>query len=431
MIKVSKGRIPKAKKVVLYGPEGIGKSTFAAQFPDPVFLDTEGSTAAMDVARIEPLSWTELLGDIKEIINGNVDVPCKTIVVDTADWAEKMCADHVCAQNHWDSISSPGYGTGYRVAWEEFGKLLNLLSEATEKGFNVVITAHAAMRKFEQPDEAGSYDRWELKLQNSPKSNICAIVKEWGDMVLFANYKTIVTDKDKQGKGKGKGGRRVMYTEHHPCWDAKNRYGLPSEMDFSYEAIRGIIEEGMLAMNKPTAPEEHVPVSAPKVEVAKKTHYFVTGDRFWKVEKGEPVPSDDALRDAKEITKREYDAKSLLGEKPKKEDASPNLTKFTNEKIAEHKEKQTKAEPKAEPKKEARDLEIDPAIPEKVTRLMRQYDIDEWDIQNVVSTKGYFPPDMPVSEYPDDFVDGWLIPYFDKIAAMAREARNKAEIPFN
>ena len=174
MIKVTKGRIPKAKKVVLYGPEGIGKSTFAAQFPDPVFLDTEGSTASMDVARIEPLSWMEMLSDIKEIINGNIDVPCRTIVVDTADWAEKMCADHVCAQNHWDSISSPGYGTGYRVAWEEFGKLLNLLSEAADKGFNIVITAHAMMRKFEQPDEAGSYDRWEMKLQNSPKSNICA-----------------------------------------------------------------------------------------------------------------------------------------------------------------------------------------------------------------------------------------------------------------
>lgn len=425
MIKVSKGRIPKAKKVVLYGPEGIGKSTFAAQFPDPVFLDTEGSTASMDVARIEPLSWMEMLSDIKEIINGNIDVPCRTIVVDTADWAEKMCADHVCAQNHWDSISSPGYGTGYRVAWEEFGKLLNLLSEAADKGFNIVITAHAMMRKFEQPDEAGSYDRWEMKLQNGPKSNICATVKEWGDMVLFANYKTIVTDKDKQGKGKGKGGRRVMYTEHHPCWDAKNRYGLPSEMDFSYEGIRGIIEEGMLAMNKPTAPE----APAPKVEVAKKTHYFVTGDKFWKVEKGEAIPTEDALRDAKEITKREYDAKSVLGDKPKEDDASPKQTAFAEKKVAEHKAKQAAA--KAEPKEEARELEIDPAIPEKVARLMRQYDTDEWDIQNVVSTKGYFPPDMPVSEYPDDFVNGWLIPYFDKVAAMAKEARNKAEIPFN
>lgn len=429
MIKTTKGRIPKAKKVVIYGPEGIGKSTFASRFPDPVFIDTESSTASMNVVRVEPMSWTELLGDIKEIVAGNIDAPCRTIVIDTADWAEKMCADHVCNQNHWDSISSPGYGTGYRVAWEEYGKLLNLLSEAADKGFNVVITAHAAMRKFEQPDEAGSYDRWELKLQNSPKSNICAMVKEWGDMVLFANYKTIVADKDKQGKGKGKGGRRVMYTEHHPCWDAKNRYGLPTEMDFSYEGIRGIVEESSTgtanaAKMKQTTmkPQENAakqqpmpePVVVPKPEpeqkvlTAKRTHYFVTGDKFWKVEKGQPMPSDDALKDAKIITQREYDAKMTLKEK----DEMP-------------------FKPAPEPKPEERKLNIDPAIPERVRRLMEQYNIDEWDIQNVVSAKGYFPPDMEVKDYPADFIDGWLVTYFDKVVEAAKEAREKMEIPFN
>ena len=246
-------------------------------------------------------------------------------------------------------------------------------------------------------------------------------------MVLFANYKTIVTDKDKQGKGKGKGGRRVMYTEHHPCWDAKNRYGLPSEMDFSYESIRGIIEEGTMAMNKPIEPERPAPAPAPaptlspapapKVEVAKKTHYFVTDGKFWKVEKGEPVPSDDALRDAKEITKREFDAKKTL-----KKDASPELTSFTEQKIAEY---------DAAQKAEKRTLNIDPAIPEKVRKLMEMHEIDEWDIQNVVASKGYMPYDMPIKDYPSDFVDGWLIPYFDKVAAMAKEARDKAEIPYN
>lgn len=423
MIKTTKGRVHKAKKVVIYGPEGIGKSTFAAQFPDPVFIDTESSTSSMDVVRVEPLSWTEILGDIKEIINGNIDAPCKTIVVDTADWAEKMCADHVCAQNHWDSISAPGYGTGYRVAWEEFGKLLNLLSEATDKGFNVVITAHAAMRKFEQPDEAGSYDRWELKLQNSPKSNICAMVKEWGDMVLFANYKTIVADKDKQGKGKGKGGRRVMYTEHHPCWDAKNRYGLPDMIDFSYEGIRAIIEDEP-RKEAPKMPKPE-PAPAPKVEAAKKTLYYVTGDKFWKVDKGQPMPTADALKEAREITKREFDAKQTL-KKPEKVDVSSQLTEFTEQKIAEYKEKQ-----EAKKAAEERQLDIDPEIPEKVRRLMEQYSIDEWDIQNVVSAKGYFPSDMLVKDYPGDFVDGWLVPYFDKVAAAAAQAREKAEIPFN
>lgn len=439
MLQITKGVIPMAKKVVIYGPEGIGKSTFASMFPDAVFIDTEGSTASMDVARVAPQTWTELLTAVKEITAGNIDIPCKTLVIDTADWAETLCAESVCASHHWDSLSASGYGTGYRVNWEEYGKLLNELSNAIPKGINVVITAHAAMRKFEQPDEQGSYDRWELKLQNSPKANIAAMVKEWADMVLFANYKTIVSDKDKQGKGKARGGRRVMYTEHHPCWDAKNRYGLPAMTDFTYDAIRPIIEGATapeIAMPKPTAP-------APKVELAKKTHYFVTGDKFWKVEKGQPVPTQDALAGAREIARREFDAKSVLGDKPKPEpkqepkrvDASPNLTQFAAEQVAKQKAQRAAADENAamaaaESGESKRKFPIDSAIPEKVQRLMRAKNVDEWDIQNVVSSKGYFPYDMPVKNYPSDFVDGWLIPYFDKVADMAREIREKQEIPF-
>ena len=141
MIKVTRGIVPRAKKVVVYGPEGIGKSTFAAQFPDAIIIDVEGSTASMDVARLEPKSWSELLSNVKDITAGLVDVPCRTLVIDTADWAETLCAASVCAQKHWDSLSSPGYGTGYRVAWEEFGKLMNALSTTVDKGINVVITA--------------------------------------------------------------------------------------------------------------------------------------------------------------------------------------------------------------------------------------------------------------------------------------------------
>lgn len=377
MIKVSKGRIPKAKKVVLYGPEGIGKSTFASQFPDPVFIDTEGSTTSMDVARIEPLSWTELLSDVREIINGNVDVPCKTIVIDTADWAEKMCADHVCAQNRWDSISSPGYGTGYRVTWEEFGKFLNLLSEATDKGFNVVITAHAAMRKFEQPDEAGSYDRWELKLQNSPKSNICAIVKEWADMVLFANYKTFVVKID--GKNKVQGGNRVIYTSHHACWDAKNRFDLPDEIPMDYEAIRGVIEDNPDS-DKNSVQVEPKPEREPKKESEK--------------------PTAETVHPAPETTK---------------EKGNPSEDKI-----------------------EGKTLHIlQPSIPEGIPKtlqnLMKENNVDENEIQRVVASKGYFPEDMPITEYPEDFINGVLVgawsQVFDSIIKDREELMK--DIPFD
>jgi len=412
MIKVQRGVIPRAKKVVVYGPEGIGKSTFAAQFPDAIIIDVEGSTASMDVARLEPKSWSELLSNVKDITAGLVDVPCRTLVIDTADWAETLCAASVCAQKHWDSLSSPGYGTGYRVAWEEFGKLMNELSTTVDKGINVVITAHAAMRKFEQPDEAGSYDRWEMKLQNSPKANIAAMVKEWADMVLFVNYKTIVSDKDKQGKGKAQGGRRVMYTEHHPCWDAKNRYGLPAMMDFSYEGIRPIIEGQSAPQAAPAPMPAPTPVpAAPKVETAKSDMYYMRGDEFIKVSKGEEIPD---LTGAVKITKREFDAK-----KPLK---------------APHEEAPAKAEKAPEKPAEvvkAIKESIDPAIPEKVRKLMEQYAVGEWDIQNVVAMKGYMPYDMPVKDYPMDFVDGWLIPYFAKVAEMAEQIKEKAEIPFS
>ena len=47
------GKLPAAKRIVIYGAEGIGKSTLASQCPDPLFIDTEGSTTHMDVKRFE------------------------------------------------------------------------------------------------------------------------------------------------------------------------------------------------------------------------------------------------------------------------------------------------------------------------------------------------------------------------------------------
>lgn len=232
---ITSGIIPSTQKIVLYGPEGIGKSTFASQMPDPVFIDTEGSTKKLNVRRMDkPQSFSMLLEEVKYIYQN--PAVCRTLVIDTMDWAEKLAYSHVCAVKKWESVEDAGYGAGYRYTYEAVGNLLNLLTEVVDAGVNVLLTAHAAMRKFEQPDEMGSYDRWELKLQNSSKCNIAAMVKEWADMVLFANYKTyVVTTKEK--KTRAQGGSRVMYTTHHPCWDAKNRDGLPEELPFEFAQI--------------------------------------------------------------------------------------------------------------------------------------------------------------------------------------------------
>lgn len=232
-LNIISGKQSSALKIVVYGPEGIGKSTFAARFPRPLFIDTEGSTRHMDVSRTEkPTSWAMLLDQVKCVR----DDPslCATLVVDTADWAEQLCIESICAVKKLSGIEDMGYGKGYVYLAEEFGRLLNLLEEVVTRGIHVVLTAHAMMRKFEQPDELGAYDRWELKLQKKT----APLVKEWSDVLLFANYKTLSVATDNTGKKfKAQGGKRIVYTSHHPCWDAKNRLGLPEELPLDLDAI--------------------------------------------------------------------------------------------------------------------------------------------------------------------------------------------------
>lgn len=261
-MQIISGVLHKPIKLVVYGPEGIGKSTFAAQAPDPVFIDTEGSTARMDVRRLPaPSSFAMLQEEVRYIISN--PTVCKTLVLDTADWAERMCRDSVCAKNNKAGLEDFGYGKGYSYVFEEFGRLLNLLDQVADRGVHIIVTAHAAMRKFERPDESGAYDRWELKLINAQKCSIANMLKEWADMVLFANYEVFVV-KNKDDKAKATGGKRVMYTTHHPCWDAKNRFGLPDKLPFDFAQIAHCFSA---VPSVTTPPAIQTPVaSAPPVE---------------------------------------------------------------------------------------------------------------------------------------------------------------------
>ena len=163
MLNITSGRVARPQKVVIYGPEGIGKTSLAAQCKDPVFIDTEGGTAHLDVRRTQkPQDWEELISLIKDIA-ATPDI-CQTLVIDTADWAEAMCTEAVCKKYNQPGIESFGYGKGYSYLAEEFSRLLLACNEVILSGKNVVITAHAKMRKQELPDEQGAFDRWELKL---------------------------------------------------------------------------------------------------------------------------------------------------------------------------------------------------------------------------------------------------------------------------
>lgn len=237
MLKINTGIKNKPLKVVIYGAEGVGKSTLASKFPDPLFIDTEGSTTFMDVRRIDkPKSFTELLNIIMEVASD--PSVCKTLILDTADWAEQLCVAEVCAKYKKNGIEDFGYGKGYTYLAEEFAKLLSAFDKVIDAGICVVVTAHAKMRKFERADEMGAYDRWEMKLtkQSAP------LLKEWCDMLLFCNYQTYVINTDNDTK-KASGGKRVIFTTHHPCWDAKNRHNLPDVVDLDFKNIAHLFND--------------------------------------------------------------------------------------------------------------------------------------------------------------------------------------------
>ena len=374
---INRGTLPTAKKVVVYGPEGIGKTTFASQFPDPVFIDTEGSTNDYDVARFPaPSSWQMLMDEVREVKN-NPGI-CRTLIIDTADWAERLCEKHVCQHGQVQSIEGFGYGKGYTYLREEFGRLLNELTDVVSTGVNVVLTAHAQMRKFEQPDEMGAYDRWEMKLSKQ----VAPIVKEWANMILFCNYKTFVVKENKSAaKGKAQGGQRVMYTTHHPCWDAKNRYGLPEILPLDYEGIRGVIESG------------------PADQQEKDIQVISQGSIF---DHHEDMP-----------------AKSPAPEAPK-------ANKGTK-----------KPEAKKEEPKAPAGFDVDPAIPKNLRDLMIADNVTEWDIQNLMAAWGYVDSQMPVREYTKivndgvSIIDGFLVPQWADIRKEIQKMNDAEEIPFN
>lgn len=352
-MKIISGKIIKPQKVVIYGPEGIGKSTFAAQFPKPLFIDTEGSTSHLEVDRLpRPTSWQMLKQYIKDLKGDTMGY--HTLVIDTADWAERLCEEAICQSNGKVGIEDFGYGKGYTYVKEEFGRLLDSLSDLIDAGMNVVLTAHSIIRKFELPEETGSYDRYELKLGQKAGNQCAALAKEWADMVLFVNYKEIViTTKD--NKKKVSGGKRVMYTAHNPCWDAKNRHGLAEELPFDYQEIANCIPVMNQVTPQPTPAE---PEPAPKAPDPPKES---------------PKPPARAEAEQSDVQANEED------------------------------------------------------IPQALADLMAANNVTARDIQQAVAYKGYFPADMPITNYPEDFVMGCLVAAFPQMLQVINQLK---KVPF-
>lgn len=236
-LKIERGRRHSPVRAVVYGTEGIGKSTLAAAFPSPVILDTEEGTHHLDVARVSIGSWDELRAAIAEIGGGRGEF--RTVVIDSADWAERLLVEHLLAEHKQKSIEGFGFGKGYTLLAEGFGRLLTQCDALIGVGLNVVFVAHSKVQRTSPPDMADGFDRYELKLtkQTAP------LLKEWCDLLAFCNYKTAVTE-GSDGRKKATGGkRRLMHLERAAAWDAKNRYGLDAELPMTIESLAPIFAE--------------------------------------------------------------------------------------------------------------------------------------------------------------------------------------------
>jgi hypothetical protein len=231
-LKVVRGKQRPPLRVVMYGVEGIGKTTLASQFPKPIILDTEDGSAHLDVDRVPCRTMADLQGAMHSLVRDPEGY--QTVVIDSADWAERMAQEQLLRDEKKDSIEQFGFGKGYVMLAERLSRILALADQLLARGLNVVWVAHAKVVRVSPPDQTDGFDRYEMKMHKQ----VAPLFKEWCDLLLFLNYRTIVTEGD-DGRMKGRGGKeRIMYAQRAAAWDAKNRFGLPESMPMSIDTLR-------------------------------------------------------------------------------------------------------------------------------------------------------------------------------------------------
>jgi len=258
---VQKGRRPKPRRVLLYGTQGIGKSTFGAMAESPIFVPTEDGLGDIDC---ESFPLAQSLGQVMASLEAlyTSEHPYKTVVIDSLDWLERLIWAEVCSDRSVESIEDVGYAKGYTYAIDKWRQVLGALDALrSDRGMGVILIAHATIEKFDNP-ETEPYDRYSPRLPTLAR----ALVQEWCDEVLFATYR-VHTRKVDEGFNKAKHqgigtGERIIRTVERPAHVAKNRIGLPAEFPLDYRVFAALVRGEDPFAAAPSTPSTPTPQAA-------------------------------------------------------------------------------------------------------------------------------------------------------------------------
>jgi Cdc6-like AAA superfamily ATPase len=224
---ISKGKDMESPwKILLYGTPGVGKSTLATYAPKPFFLDLENGLKYIDCEKTETVlqSFDEVAAWLQWALTSEY----QTIVIDTVDELEALMATKLCADNNKDNLDSFGYGKGQNMLALEWRKFIGNLGYFTAAGKNVLLVAHEKIEKVEDPTSE-NYDRFQLNIHKKTAPIVTAKM----DAVLFARGEVLIHDKSNDTKRATGTGNRVIHCLGAPCWVAKNRFGLPEQMEMN------------------------------------------------------------------------------------------------------------------------------------------------------------------------------------------------------
>jgi hypothetical protein len=225
----------------LYGPAGIGKSTFGSTLPKPIFIQTERGLDQITVPRF-PIVRTldEYKLQIQALLREDHDY--QSVVIDTIDGLDVLIQEEVCNEGKCESIEQygGGYGKGVSRMREIWLKILNRLTDMSER-WHLLMISHAQIRAITDPVVGTPFDQWKMRVTDKSQD----VIKQSIDLLLFVNLvRTVSKDSPRARKG------RVIVSEDRAMWtspatgiEAKNRFSLPPIMDFSWEVLEQAINK--------------------------------------------------------------------------------------------------------------------------------------------------------------------------------------------